>query len=42
LYQTSNKDAGHAVAYTSTELDSWVAEEGIFLHADEFFNDEIA
>jgi len=40
LYQTSNKDAGHAVAYT--ELDSWVAEEGIFLHADEFLNDEIA
>jgi hypothetical protein len=40
LYQTSNKDAGHAVAYT--ELDSWVAEEGIFLHAEEFRNDEIA
>jgi hypothetical protein len=40
LYQISNKDAGHAVAYT--ELDSWVAEEGIFLHAEEFRNDEIA
>jgi hypothetical protein len=48
LYQTSNKDAGHAprveedLAVAYSELDRWVAEEGIFLHADDFRIDEIA
>ncbi len=47
LYQTSNKDAGHAprdaeiLPEAYSELDRWVAEEGIFLHADEFRSDEI-
>ena len=47
LYQTSNKDAGHApreeeiLAEAFIELDRWVAEEGIFLHAEEFRSDEI-
>ncbi len=41
-------DAGHAplaeagVAGTFSELDQWVAEEGIFLHADDYRIDEIA
>jgi hypothetical protein len=48
LYQASNKDAGHAprgeeiLAEAYSELDRWVAEKGIFLHADEFRSDEIA
>jgi hypothetical protein len=48
LYETSNKDAGHAArvqedfAVAYTEIDHWVAEEGIFLHADDFRIDEIA
>jgi hypothetical protein len=41
-------DAGHAprveegIAGAFSELDRWVAEEGIFLHAEEFRIDEIA
>ena len=48
LYQPADKDAGHAprveegVAGAFSELDRWVAEEGIFLHVEEFRIDEIA
>ncbi len=48
LYQPADKDDGHAsdveecVAEAFIELDRWVAEEGIFLHAEEIRIDEIA
>ncbi len=48
LYQPADKDAAHAPpvekvsAGAFRELDRWVAEEGIFLHAEEFRIDEIA
>jgi hypothetical protein len=48
LYKPPAEDAGHAllgedgVAGTFRELDQWVAEEGIFLHADDYRIDEIA
>ena len=48
LYEPPVKDSGHAlqeddgVAGTFSELDQWVAEEGIFLHADDYRIDEIA
>jgi hypothetical protein len=48
LYEPPVKDAGQAplgdasVAETFSEIDQWVAEEGIFLHADDYRIDEIA
>jgi hypothetical protein len=45
LYQPTDVDAGHAPRVEGNyveELDRWVAEEGIFQHADEFINDEVA
>ncbi len=48
LYQTSNKDAGHTpredeiLDEAYIELDRWVAEEGIFLHADDNRSDEMS
>jgi hypothetical protein len=48
LYEPPVKDAGQApledasVAETFSDIDQWVAEEGIFLHADDYRIDEIA